>query len=109
MILTTEEFKTAASKRAVKEVEIPEIGGSVFVREVTAGEFDRVQRLCNKMDQEGTMFRAACVVYFLSDADGNRIYSDAEANALNGMNGKVIDRIFDAGFAFNKTPDVEKN
>lgn len=107
MILTMEELAAAAKLFKTKEVEIKELGGSVYVRQVTAGELDELQQMC-KLVSEGRcpMFRAKCCAIFLSDESGKRLYTDQQANVINGFNGRAIDTIFEHGMAFNSVIDM---
>ena len=115
MILTLEELRAAAKRFNTKEAEIKEIGGSVYVRQVTAGELDELQQMCKQVSEgRYPMFRAKCAAIFLSDENGKRLYTDAQVDLLNNMNGRAIDQIFEAGMAFNSVIDypleeLEKN
>lgn len=108
MILTPEELNAAAGKINVKEVDIPELGGSVYVREITAGELDKVQYMCRQVGEgKCPTFHASCCVIFLSDENGKRLYSDAQANIINNLNGKISDAILTAGMLFNSIVDID--
>lgn len=115
MILSIEELNAAAKMFKTKEVEIKDLGGSVYIRQVTAGELDDLQQMCKAVSQSKCpMFRAKCVVFFLSDENGKRIYTDQQANIVNGFVGRAVDDIFDAGMDFNSViespvEELEKN
>lgn len=110
MALSIEEINTAGRRHAVREVDIPALGGSVYVREVSAGEYDAIQLdSINTMraPERVKMFRAKCCAYFLSDENGKRLYTDAQIHILNEFNGLALDAVFEAGMKFNKMADFD--
>lgn len=103
MVLTAADVAKAAD--AVYEiVAVPEWGGDVRVRTLTALEVGELQSLVegNSADAKGAfMLRvlAACLV----DGDGARLWPDATlgVQALAGRNGQVVSRIFEVAARLN--------
>lgn len=118
MLLTKEELKNLGGKFDVKHVTDEELGIEFYVRELTTKEFDRCQMLCgtaaNVVLTDRKSLRAQCVSYFLCDENGNRLFGDHEVSQIEGMSGKLIDRIFTAGYQHAgigdlNLDDAEKN
>jgi hypothetical protein len=79
----------------LEEVPIPELGGSVFVRPMTMLERAQLEKMSRAGDDE---FRARVAAICAVDAQGNRILSNDDAQALNAQNASVVMRIFEAGW-----------
>ena len=103
-----------------KSVDVPEWGGSVWVKTMTAGERDAWEADClnrqkaNNDTTDLTNFRARYCVLVLVDDDGNRMFTNAEAVELGNKSAPAVDRIFDAARKLNKISDddideLEKN
>lgn len=76
------------------EVEVPEWGGSVRIRGLSAAERDQFEARLG-VSQDLTNMRARLVVSCLVDDDGNRIFKDSEASELGKKNAAVLTRLFD--------------
>jgi len=115
MILTCDEILEIGVARDVQTLAVPEWGGEVMIREITAGEYDRLQVMTqNALDSKAdeTKIRANWVAAFLSDEEGARLFKDSEVSKVSAMGAKAIDRIYDAGQLFNaldESEDLEKN
>lgn len=105
--LTKEEILQLGAVYKTQAIEVPELGGAVFVREVTAKEYIRISHLCGRfasgMD-ERLMF-AECCAYFLSDAEGKRLFMDNQFEQLGRLNANAMQTIFKAGLKFNGLSD----
>lgn len=90
----------------IKEVEVPEWGGSVFLKTLSTNEVIALQKAEETVTDEK---RAALSVTFcLCDADGKRLYSEKEVDELCEKNPKVILRLFYEALEVNKTDDKAK-
>jgi hypothetical protein len=109
MAVMTREQILATPKAQRTEIDLSDIPGwgVVLVKDLTALERDRIEQSCvterlvvgkngkRKLKQEMTMenlrakFVAACVV----DEEGERLFSEADVQALGALNAKAIDRI----------------
>lgn len=92
----------AANDREHEDVDVPEWGGTVRVIGLSAADRDAYEAaLAATTKGDATAmarlqnFRAKLVVKALVDADGKRLFSDADAKELGTKSGKVIDRLFD--------------
>ena len=102
-------------------VDVPEWGGSVAIRELTAAERDAFELSLTVTAADGTRkvdvsnmtarLSAACIV----DPDtGDRLFSDAEVRELANKSGVALQRVFRAAQALNgmgagAVEDAEKN
>lgn len=89
----------ATNDRTLEVVQLPEWGGSVYVRSLTGAERDAfeatiVQRNGKDVKTNLRNLRARLVVLAACDADGGRIFSDQDAVALGAKNAAALDRIF---------------
>lgn len=92
-------------------LEVPEWGGTVYVRAMTAGENDAVIKGHSKttfgpngvpqqhVDIDG--FKTAIVVRSLVDEDGNRMFGDHEVGLLAGKSNAAIDKVFEVAQRLN--------
>ena len=84
-----------------EEVHISEWGGSVFVRALTGGERDQLERMIAKDSVSRAKIAALCVV----DADGCRMFSDKDVDALANKHGGALEKIVNAALRFNTLTD----
>ncbi len=93
-ILKADDLKTAV-------VDVPEWGGQVMIRELTAGQRDRFEQ--DNLQRNGKNYQvnlidmhARLVAMSVVGKDGKRLFSDADVRALSGKSSKAMDRIFQA-------------
>jgi hypothetical protein len=101
----------AANDVDVKSVDVPEWGGTVYVKAWTAGEREQFEQSIltddGKINRNG--FRAKAVALSLCDSEGNLLFANGEIDKLQTKSAASIDRIFAACDAQNKiTGDEEK-
>jgi len=117
----TREAILARAKRDVEEVEIPDIGDTVYLRRITIGErnewaarrwravdMDSGKLTDVKLWADSRVYLAACS---LCDEDGNSLFSEAEAAALDPH---TVDAIADAaervnGLTTEAAEDIQGN
>lgn len=102
--------KKALTKKAIldsedlplREVDVPEWGGVVYLRGMTGEERAAYEDETVKLDHRGQMrefdvrrFRISMVARCLVDEKGDRIFTDKEMAALNKKSGVIIDRLYD--------------
>jgi hypothetical protein len=95
MILTREQILASKGKRTIEPLEVPELGGSVFVRELMGDEREAVlaKRLPDgKVDPTG--LTARLLVVAVCDEDGNPMFQPSDEAALSGIPAKALERIF---------------
>lgn len=79
---------------AYVDVEVPEWGGTVRLRGISAADRDNFEAALAQT-QDLTNIRARLVVMALVDEEGNRLFTDREAPALGAKNAVVINRLFE--------------
>jgi hypothetical protein len=82
-------------------VEVPEYGGTVYLRGLNAADrvafFDSIDQETESPTRIGCKLIARCMV----DADGTRLLTDDDAAALEAQDGKLIDRLANAANKVN--------
>jgi hypothetical protein len=105
--LTAEEI-VEANDQQVHVMEVPEWGGQIGIRVMTAGERDAHElEWMNGKERGVTNFRSKFLAKIISDKDGNRIFSDAKIRALSEKSGAVCQRIFEEGLKYNAVTDQD--
>lgn len=106
----------AAKDLAREQVEVPAWGLSepVYVREMTGAERDAFEAFLidnRGPDEKANLrgVRARLVALTLVDKDGNRIFSDADIDAVGGKGAKSLEPIVEKAMALNalRQKDVE--
>lgn len=112
MSLTRDQILTADDLQR-QEVDVPEWGGSVYVRAMTGLERDRFETsLTNGQDKGVNLqnIRARLVSLCAIDEEGARLFSDDDAKVLGQKSAKALDRVFDVAQRLNglRDQDVEE-
>lgn len=117
-------FLTKAQILAVKDIEtekvaVPEWGGEVLVRGLTARERDQFEDGVVKREGKKTTVvlrdaRAKLAALCMVDEDGQRLFSDAEVAQLTQKSAAALQRVFDAaqrlsGITAEDVEELEKN
>lgn len=89
----------ARKKLKAELVEVPEWGGSVYVRELTASERDHWEGALVRLEGKTTELtfenaRATLAAATIVDAEGNRLFSEADIEELGRLSGKALDRVY---------------
>jgi len=101
-ILNRAALEAAARATLPREmVEIPELGGSVYVRSMSGAERDEWERSLivgrgKRRDVNTSNVRAKLAVRCLVDEQGERLFADGEADLLGGLRVDALNRIFEA-------------
>lgn len=112
--LTKDEVLKKQDARKWERVDVPEWGGSVYVRVMTANERDYLSDRFKKSMQG---YRATIAAMCLCDENGIDLFSDAtpeEIKALGEKSGQAIDRIVAvaqrlSGLTEESVKEAEKN
>lgn len=101
MALLSRDAILAADDREYEVVPCPEWGGEVRLRSLTGSERDAyeqslVQTRGKSREMNLRNARAKLVALCAVDENGNRLFTDADVNALGKKNAKPLDRLFDA-------------
>ena len=105
-VLTREEI-LAVPDVAIERLEVPEWGGVVYLKAMTARQRDAYEVSClrtnkqGKREFDGRNVRAKLASLTLVDAGGTRLFSEEDMAALGRKSAKALDRIFDAATDMN--------
>ena len=88
------------------DVDVPEWGGTVRVRMMTGAERDAfeaatVVRHGKKVETNLANIRARLVALCVVDEKGERLFSEADAEALGKKSGSALGRVFEAAQRLN--------
>jgi hypothetical protein len=97
----------AAPREAPMEVAVPEWGGAVFVRMLTAGERDRFETMALDGKSKGRHVRALLVCACACDFDGNRLFTDGDLPRISELDAAPVDRVFAAAMRLNRIGAAE--
>lgn len=97
-------------------INVPEWGGEVCVREMTALERDRFERvhLASKANGDGDSFRARLCVATVCDDQGAPLFKAEDVEWLANGSSVVLDRVSEValrlnGFTKSDVDELEKN
>lgn len=106
--LSKEDILEANDTEEVREVEVPEWGGSVYVGEMTAAERDRLEDDTYDLNERGEMqdlsmvgYRARVLALTLRDEDGERIFEYEDWRKIADKAAKPVDKVFDVATEIN--------
>ena len=98
MILSIDDLKT-------EDVEVPEWGVTVRVREMTGSERGLFEKTISKVstrpdgttnvEMDAQNIRVQLCAMTMVDEEGKRLFGDTELKALGGKSAKAIQRVFD--------------
>ncbi len=98
-----------------EDVEVPEWGGAVRVRGLTGAERDAFEQSIVETRGKNTRMnlkniRAKLVALCVVDEQGNRVFSDDDAEALGRKSAAALDRVFEAAQRLSglRKEDVEE-
>lgn len=99
-ILAADDIKT-------EEVDVPEWGGSVFLKGMTGTERDNFEANNRRPDgqQNLTNYRARFLVRCVVNENGTRIFSDQDAAALGKKSSGAINRLWEMAGQLNGASD----
>lgn len=95
-MLTKDEI-LAAADRPVETAAVPEWGGEVSLRVMSAAmrdEFERLQFEGRDRQERLANIRATLVSFCLAGPDGERLFGPDEVKALGEKSAKALDRLF---------------
>lgn len=98
--MLTREMILAADDLKTEPVEVPEWGGSVFVRTMSAGERDRFEAAHLKSPERD--FRARLAVACVCDEAGKPVFTAEDVPSLSSKSGAALTRIFEAASKLNR-------
>lgn len=108
MLLKKEDI-LKASDLETNEVDVPEWGGKIRLKSMTAGERDRFEEEVTKMREKKTFenirakFLALCIV----DENNELLFTGSDIQELGKKSAKVIDRLFTEAQSLNGLGDKD--
>jgi len=102
-MLTRESF--FALKPEVREVKVPALGDSVFVKQMTAGERDRFEAEHVRSGEKD--FRARIAAATACDSGGVLIFGPADVAALTDLPAFVLDDVAKAAIDLNRISEAD--
>lgn len=87
----------------VQKVDADGWGDAVYVRKLSAAERVRWEFICTENNRQPLNYQARLAVLFVSDENGNRVFTDADADVLGNdpANADAIAVVFESGLVFN--------
>lgn len=87
-----------------EELDVPEWKGKVFVGCITSEEADKLESDIERAKNNGTMpnVRARMASMTLCDANGERMFTPGDIDALGRKSSKAIGRIFEKALELNR-------
>lgn len=102
MSLLTKDQILAADDQPTKDIEVPEWGGAVRIRTMSASERDKWESETYADGKVNTLdFRARFCALCIVDEQGTRLFSDAEVQALGRKSAAALQRVFNAAQELN--------
>jgi hypothetical protein len=91
-----------------QEVDVPEWGGTVFVRTMTGAQRDSLEGRVKGENRDN--IRAYIAASTVCDEYGRLLFTAADVTDLGNKSGAALDRIFEVAISLNKISkgDVEK-
>lgn len=115
-MLNREKLLGAGSAFKLGEIEIPELGGKVFLRVISSRERDQLESEISAGSKSGNLsnIRAKLVVRSLCDDTGKRLFTDADVELVGDMPAPMIGMLFEAcarhnGMTGGAVEDARKN
>jgi hypothetical protein len=93
------------------DVSVPEWGGVIAVRVMTALEREQYETMLNEQQKRGETLniRASLVAWCAVDAHGKRLFSADDIAALSTKSAVAVNRLFDAARILNAMTSDEAN
>jgi len=110
-----------ATARPRDEVEIPELGGVVYVQGLTSGERDKYEGEIMKRDRRSgqmipqlTKVRALLIALSVTDAEGTPLFSENDLHEIGRIPARTIQKMFDkaaelSGLSETDVEDLERD
>lgn len=103
--MLTKEQILGSSDLPTESVEVPEWGGTIYIRTMSGSDRDAFEQsmIDGKKSSVGNLanIRARLAVKTVCDASGQRLFDDADAEALGTKSAKALDRVFEVAQRLN--------
>ncbi len=98
----------AAQDLKMKTINVPEWGGEVIVRTMDGEGRDALETsLISNGKRDLKNFRAKLLAQCLVDDKGNRLFTEADINALGKKNAAILARLADVANELNKLSEAD--
>lgn len=104
-ILLTAEAILKADDITRERVDVPEWGGSVYVRGLTARQKDRIE--LGHMNKEIKDYRATVAAYSICDDKGNALFSVHDIAKLADKSGAALERVFETAMRLSRITETD--
>ena len=104
MALSKAKILAAKDVKLSEAIPVPEWGGDVYVRTISGTERDKFEEAYS--EQKMKAFRVRFLVLTLADESGERLFADADIDALGNKSSVVINRLFDKAWQHNAFTDA---
>ena len=105
MALTRDEIKAKRAVRPRVPVEVPELGGTVYVAKMSARDRDDFEYMVTGgkvgVTQTPRNIRARFLTLVCLNEDGSRMFEEADAEWLGELDTEAVQKIVDVGFRLN--------
>jgi len=111
MSLSKEQILSSNDLKTI-EVEVPEWGGTVLLKELSGAERDEFETMCYNESKGGKIeinpvgLKAKILVSCAVDEEGNRLFTLDDVEALNKKNGAAINKLYEEAQKVTKLTDV---
>ena len=95
------------TKLPMREIDVPEWGGTVFVSVMTAGERDAWEIYVSTSKSKD--IRARTAVACVCDSAGARLFTEDDMPAVSQLHSRALDRIFEAAIPLNEIGGRDMN
>ena len=89
----------AADDSKIEAIEVPEWGGTVYVKTLRGTDRDAFEESLSK--EKDKPFRSRFLVMTLCDDRGSLLFKPEQVSALGEKSSLVLNRVFDAAWAIN--------
>lgn len=101
-----------ASDLPYETVEVPEWGGAVAIRPMTANERDAFEAYVSRWSKgepgHAVLRARLCAVSIVDPATGGRLFKDDEIRLLGDKSGAALDRVFEACSRLNRISAADR-
>lgn len=90
-----------------KEVEVPVAGGTIKLREMTAGDRIKLAGMIHGKNAVTTDYASAVLLFTICNDDGSRMFADDEIQLVQSLPASIVEAAFVAASKLNNTDEKE--
>lgn len=92
----------AANQTKLEPLELPELGGTVYVKAMTAGEREQFEQDMTSNDLvKSKKVRATVFANSVTDENGNRLFTPDDIDSINSLPASIVSKVFDKSNELN--------